>query len=229
MSFGKMQNSHVALVTGGARGIGLAIANALAASGVRVVTPAREELDLANPSSIDAYAEVVRAEGVDILVNNAGINPLSDIDTISSQDWSATLQVNLSAPLRLLQEVVPEMKNRKWGRVVNISSIFGVISRAKRGSYSSSKAGLLGLTRTAAVELAPYGILVNSVCPGYVETELTRQNNSPEALAQIAADIPLRRLAAPEEIAKVVAFLCHEDNSYITGQTILADGGLTCV
>ena len=128
----------------------------------------------------------------------------------------------------LLQGVAPGMKARGWGRVVNISSIFGVVTKERRGAYSAVKAGLNGLTRTAAVELAPFGVLVNSVCPGYVATDLTRQNNSPADLEKIAATIPAGRLAEPEEIARFVAWLCGEANTYLTGQTILVDGGFTC-
>jgi NAD(P)-dependent dehydrogenase (short-subunit alcohol dehydrogenase family) len=214
-------------VTGAARGIGQAVAERLAADGVEVLMPSRAELDLACPESISSYAASLPE--VDILVNNAGINPLAEIDEITWENWQQTLQVNLSAPFRLLQEIAPRMKARGWGRVVNVSSVFGVVAKARRGAYSAAKSGLNGLTRVAAIELGPHGILVNSICPGYVETELTRQNNSADALAEIAAGIPLRRLAQPAELAAAVAFLCSESNSYLTGQTLIVDGGFTCV
>ena len=218
---------RTALVTGAARGIGAAIASALRAQDVRVLDAGRSELDLSDAASIAGWL-ARHGGGVDILVNNAGINVLNGLEEIAPADWLAMVQVDLTAPLLLLQGVTPGMRARGWGRVVNISSIFGVVTRERRGAYSAVKAGLNGLTRTAAVELAPHGVLVNSVCPGYVATDLTRQNNSPADLAKIEATIPLGRLAEPEEIARFVAWLCSAANTYLTGQTILVDGGFTC-
>ena len=220
-------SQRTALVTGAARGIGAAIAEALRAQDVSVLQAGRADLDLSDAASINAW--LGRHGGaVDILVNNAGINVLNDIEAVTPEDWSAMVQVDLTAPLQLIQGIAPGMRARGWGRIVNISSIFGVVTRERRGAYSAVKAGLNGLTRTAAVELAPSGILVNSVCPGYVATDLTRQNNSPADIEKIEATIPLGRLAAPDEIARLVAWLCSEANTYLTGQTILVDGGFTC-
>jgi len=220
-------SQRTALVTGAARGIGAAIAEALRAQDVSVLQAGRADLDLSDAASINAW--LGRHGGaVDILVNNAGINVLNDIEAVTPEDWSAMVQVDLTAPLQLIQGIAPGMRARGWGRIVNISSIFGVVTRERRGAYSAVKAGLNGLTRTAAVELAPSGVLVNSVCPGYVATDLTRQNNSPADIEKIEATIPLGRLAAPDEIARLVAWLCSEANTYLTGQTILVDGGFTC-
>jgi 3-oxoacyl-[acyl-carrier protein] reductase len=160
-----------------------------------------------------------------VLVNNAGINPIEALGEISAENWAQTIQVNLTAPFLLIQGLAPGMTARGWGRVVNISSIWAAVSKAKRASYSAAKTGLIGLTRTSAIELAPHGVLVNAVCPGFVETELTRANNPPEALEVIRKTIPLGRLAQPEEIARFVAFLCSEQNTYLTGQSIVIDGG----
>jgi len=220
-------SQRTALVTGAARGIGAAIAEALRAQDVSVLQAGRADLDLSDAASINAW--LGRHGGaVDILVNNAGINVLNDIEAVTPEDWSAMVQVDLTAPLQLIQGIAPGMRARGWGRIVNVSSIFGVVTRERRGAYSAVKAGLNGLTRTAAVELAPSGVLVNSVCPGYVATDLTRQNNSPADIEKIEATIPLGRLAAPDEIARLVAWLCSEANTYLTGQTILVDGGFTC-
>ena len=139
------------------------------------------------------------------------------------------LQINVTAPRKLLQAVIGGMASRHWGRIVNISSVFGVVSRARRAAYSATKAAINGLTRSAAIELGPDGIIVNAVCPGYVETDLTYINNSQAEIDAIKQTIPLRRLAAPREIARLVAFLCSDSNSYLTGQTIIADGGFTCL
>jgi 3-oxoacyl-[acyl-carrier protein] reductase len=119
------------------------------------------------------------------------------------------------------------MVQNKWGRIVNISSIYSIISRKGRAAYSASKAGLNGFTRTAALEYAGEGILVNSVCPGFVDTDLTRQNNTREQLAELTNHVPLRKLGSPDEIANFVYFLGSEQNQFITGQTIPIDGGFT--
>lgn len=120
------------------------------------------------------------------------------------------------------------MQKNRFGRILNISSLWSIVSRVGRTSYAMSKAALNGMTRSLALELAPYNILVNAVAPGYVLTDLTRQNNSAVELDAIRKTIPLQRLAEPQEIANVVAFLCSEQNTYLTGQTIVVDGGFTC-
>jgi 3-oxoacyl-[acyl-carrier protein] reductase len=214
----------VALVTGGARGIGSAIACAFRAQGAVVITPSHAELDLASRSSMDAYLATL-VSPVDILVNNAGINVLADLEEINRETWDKMIQVDLTAPLEITQRLASGMKRRGWGRILNISSIFSLVTRERRGAYSAVKSGLNGLTRTMALELAPCGILVNALCPGYVETELTRANNSDEELLEIVRTIPLGRLATPADLAKVAVFLCSDDNAYVTGQTIVVDGG----
>lgn len=217
-----------ALVTGASRGIGAAIAAKLREEGAEVLAPPRGELDLSNNSSIDGYLAALR-QPVDIVVNNAGINPLGGITEVCACDLQAVLQVNLVAALRLVAGLAPRMKTRRYGRVVNLSSIFGgAVAKERRVAYSASKAGIVGLTKSLAVELAPFGILVNAVAPGYVNTELTRQNNPPRELEQIQRTIPVQRLAEAAEIAEVVAFLCSSKNSYMTGQTLFLDGGFTC-
>jgi 3-oxoacyl-[acyl-carrier protein] reductase len=218
-------------VTGGARGIGAVIVDEFRSRGINVLAPTRDELNLAQSDSIERYAQTCQQQGdrVDILVNNAGINIIEPLERVTPEAWASTLQVNLNAPFQLIQAFAPQMKERRWGRVVSISSIFGVVARAQRAAYSTTKSALAGLTRTAAIELGPHNVLVNCVAPGYVETALTRQNNSPEELQRIAGMIPLGRLAQPEEVAKFVAFLCSDDNTYITGQVLVADGGFTCV
>ena len=218
---------HTALVTGGSRGIGAAIADALREQGAEVLTPERAALDLSDSASIRQWL-TAQDGGIDIVVNNAGINVLDDLEAVTPENWAQMVQVNLTAPLQIIQGVAAGMKERRWGRIVNISSIFGVVTKERRGAYSMVKSGLNGLTRTAAVELAPFGILVNSVCPGYVATDMTRQNNPPDVIKQIEATIPAGRLAEPVEIARFVSWLCSEENTYLTGQTLLVDGGFTC-
>ena len=221
---------RTALITGASRGIGKAIAAELAAAGWNILVPSRAELDLSVPESVERYCAEIQAQAsVDALINNAGINVLNLVTDLQDDDWAAMLQVNVTAPRKLVQAVAGGMIRRRWGRIVNISSVFSIVSRAKRSAYSTTKAAINGFTRTAAIELGPDGILVNALCPGYVETDLTYINNSPADIEAIKQTIPLRRLAAPEEIARLVAFLCSDANTYITGQTIIADGGFTCL
>jgi len=223
-----MATGRTALVTGGARGIGAAIAAELAGRGFAVTTPTREEMDLANPASIDAYLAAHAERRVDVLVNNAGINVLKALPELDAGTWEAMLQTNLSAALRLTQAFAPGMQARGWGRILNVSTIFSLVTKERRAAYSMTKAALNALTRSAAVEFGPEGVLVNALCPGYVDTTLTRQNNAPADIAAIEVTIPLRRMATPVELARVAGFLCSEECSYLTGQTIVVDGGFTC-
>lgn len=220
--------TKIALVTGASQGIGQAIAKRLRREDIEVLTPPMEEMDLLSNISMDAYLARLK-EPVDILVNNAGINILGSGLEVSDETIKQMTQVNLLAPLRLVRAIAPGMVERKYGRIINISSIWGDITRSRRVTYSMTKSGLNGMTRTLAVELAPYNVLVNAVAPGYVNTELTKQNNSPADIEKIRNTIPLGRLAEPDEIAEVVAFLCSAKNTYITGQVIVADGGFICL
>lgn len=217
------------LLTGGARGIGAAMSARLVSEGYRVIAPPRSVLDLASPASIDAYLAHHASDSVDILVNNAGINTLRSIPEIDAKTWGEMLQVNLSSALRLTQEIAPAMAERGWGRILNVVSIFALVTRERRAAYSMTKAALAALTRTAAVEFGPRGVIVNALAPGYVDTELTRRNNPPDAIAAIEASIPLRRMAQAKELAEVAAFLVSDANSYLTGQTVVVDGGFTCL
>jgi 3-oxoacyl-[acyl-carrier protein] reductase len=216
-----------ALITGAARGIGRAIAELFREQGAFVLDPDRQMLDLSSNDSIDTYCFTLDRP-VDIIVNNAGINPLGAADEFSDADLAETLQVNLVAPMRLIRALSPGMAQRGYGRIVNISSIWSGVAKPRRFVYATTKAGINGMTRALAVEMASTGVLVNAVAPGFVNTELTKKNNSAEAIQQIAGTIPAGRLAEPEEIAEVVAFLCSRRNSYVTGQTIFADGGFIC-
>jgi 3-oxoacyl-[acyl-carrier protein] reductase len=218
---------RTALVTGASRGIGLAIAQRFIELGATVLAPTRDELDLSSDNSVDGYLEALN-QSIDILVNNAGINPLADITELTDEDLHETLQVNLISPLRLTRGVAGGMVQRRYGRIANISSIWGSVSKPRRLAYAISKSGVNGMTRSLAVELSQYNILVNAVAPGFVNTELTKQNNTEEELREIAAMLPIRRLAEPSEIAELVTFLCSKRNSFVTGQVILADGGYSC-
>jgi 3-oxoacyl-[acyl-carrier protein] reductase len=220
--------ARTALVTGASRGIGLAIANLFRELGIEVLAPTRKELDLLSNNSVDNYIEELNRK-IDILVNNAGINPLASSTEVPDSDISDTLQVNLISPMRLIRGLLPSMINQKYGRIINISSVWSVVSKPGRIIYSISKSGLNGMTRAIAVEVAKYNILINAIAPGFVNTDLTRKNNSEEEIRNLENAIPIRRLAEPIEIAEIVAFLCSDKNSYITGQTIFIDGGYSCL
>jgi NAD(P)-dependent dehydrogenase (short-subunit alcohol dehydrogenase family) len=218
------QPSRVALVTGAGRGIGAAIADKFKERGLVVLTPSRDDLNLANCDSVKAWISNLDRP-VDILVNNAGVNPIAPLKDLSLEAWSDALAVNLTAAMLLTQHFGVAMCAAGWGRIVNVSSCYSMVAREGRVAYASSKAGLNGLTRSAALEFADSGVLVNSVCPGFVETDMTRQNNSPAQIAELAKQIPLGRLASPEEVARLVLFLASAENTYVTGQTIVVDGG----
>lgn len=219
---------RIALITGGARGIGAAIREELEARGTRVIAPSRAELDLGRKDSVEAWIAAHADLQIDILVNNAGVNHLKALPELDEATWAEMVQTNLSAGLRLVQAFAPGMAARGWGRILGISSIFSLVAKERRAAYSMTKAALNALTRSAAVEFGPGSVLVNALAPGYVDTALTRQNNSPEAIQAICATIPLGRMALAAELAKTAAFLVSEENTYLTGQVIVVDGGFTC-
>ncbi len=219
--------ARTALITGASRGIGAAIAARLKEEGYTLLTPVRSELNLFSAPSIRTFLTHHRHTPVDVIVNNAGINTPALIEETRSEDLEAIIAVNLTAPLRIIRGLASSMKARGYGRIVNISSIFGMVSKEKRAVYSATKAGIIGVTKALAIELAPWNILVNAVCPGYVDTEMTVRNVSPEERTRIEAAIPLGRFGRPEEIAHAVAFLVSDENTYITGETLVVDGGFT--
>ncbi|MDD3594276.1 MAG: SDR family NAD(P)-dependent oxidoreductase [Candidatus Gastranaerophilales bacterium] len=215
------------LITGASRGIGKATKELFEQKGFNVFAPARSEMDLASNDSIKAYMSAIGE--IDILINNGGINDLASIEEMTEEKISETLQVNLISQMRLIKLVTPSMKKNRYGRIVNIASIWCDFSKERRIMYSVSKAGVKGLTVAAAVELSQYNILVNALAPGFVNTELTAQNNTPEQIKILEEALPIKRMAQPEEIAKAIYFLAGEENTFITGQTIFIDGGFSCV
>lgn len=215
------------LVTGGSRGIGRAIVEQLKSEGYEVVSPSREEMDLNFLDSINKFIEKHLSTGFDCIVNNAGINDINNVENISEEELARTLAINLVAPIRLIKAFVPLMKRRGYGKIVNIGSIWGIVSKGGRLAYSATKHGIHGVTKTLAVELAPFDILVNTVSPGFTLTELTRKNNSEEQIMEICEEIPMKRMAEPKEIADIVCYLISDRNTYITGQMIAVDGGFT--
>jgi 3-oxoacyl-[acyl-carrier protein] reductase len=215
------------LVTGGSRGIGKDICKVFLEHGHTVLAPTRTDLDLLKRDSIARFIEKYKDYGIDSIINNAGINPLNPIDAIKESDLDECITVNLIAPALLVKGLIGHMKANKKGYIVNIGSVWGVVSKEKRAVYSMTKNGIHGLTNTLAVELGPFNILANTVCPGFTKTELTSKNVSEKEERELCTSVPLRRFAMPEEIAKLVYFLGSEQNTYITGQKIVIDGGFS--
>jgi len=231
-----------AVVTGGTRGIGHAIACRLIANGATVtITGTKEEpanlpesaaynaVDFSDRQATLDFAQRLRSTAPDILVNNAGINRNAPFADINLEVFEEIHQINVSAPLLLSQAVLGPMRESGWGRILNISSIWGKVSREGRAAYSASKFALDGITVALAAEVAPDGILCNCLAPGFVDTDLTRQTLGPEGIAKVVSQVPAGRLGTPEEIAEFAAWLVSPANSYVTGQNIAIDGGFTRV
>ena len=222
-----MMRTHTVLVTGGSRGIGAGIAESLRTGGWNVLVPERAEMDLSAPASIAGFLGSL-GQHVDGLVLCAGINYPAPIGELTTDDWHRINAVNTAASFALVSALCPSMASSGFGRVVGISSAYAARVRAGRAAYSASKAALEALIRSVAVEFAPFGVIANCVAPGFVDTELTRMNNSPEMIDVLLQRVPVGRLASPAEIGRAVAFLMAPENEYITGQTLAIDGGFKC-
>lgn len=215
-------------VTGGSRGIGKTMAAMFTAAGGKVIAPGRAELDLSDPKSIERFTTAHHDMAVDVFVHCAGVNELAGIGEIDQDLLSRVYEVNLFAPMMLLKAFHHHMKRQQWGRVLFISSLYGIVSKERRIAYSSSKNALTGLCKSMSIELGGDNILVNCVAPGYVLTDMTKKNLSEAELTEIKKNIPTHRLQTTEDIAHIAAFLCSDLNQSITGQLIAVDGGFTC-
>lgn len=239
-----------ALITGATQGIGKSVADIFHKAGANLILTGTKmteiqtlndenrlrgisniryfQLDLASAESTEDFlAKLEQYTQIDICVNNAGINIVNEFDSTTEQDFDLINLVNLKGPYKLLKAVTPLMVKNQYGRIVNVASIWSVVTRKGRSLYTTSKHGLVGLTKTLSVELASQNVLVNAVSPGFTLTELTKRTNATAELKSISSTIPIGRMADPDEIANLIVYLCSDLNTYITGQNITIDGGYT--
>ena len=239
-----MQNK-IALVTGATRGIGRAIAEELASKGAFVIGTATSEkgadtisaylgdkgkglvLNVADKESIDAVLEQIKEQfgDIDILVNNAGITRDKLVLNMDEKDFDAVIGVNLKGTFNMIKHTYKHFMKKRYGRIVSTSSVVGIMGNAGQANYSASKAGIIGMTKSVAKELAGRGVTVNAVAPGYIGTDMTNAL-SDKVKDAMKAQIPAKRIGTPEDVANVVAFLCSDDAAYVTGEVIKVDGGL---
>jgi 3-oxoacyl-[acyl-carrier protein] reductase len=239
---------QAALVTGASRGLGRAIAQALAAQGASIAAVARSEdalkdtlesirsgggtaeafpVDVAESDAVDAVVDKAstRFGKIDVLVNNAGVTRDGLLMRMKTEDWDTVINTNLKGAFHFTRPVGRIMVKQRSGRIINISSVIGLMGNAGQANYAASKAGLIGFSKSVAREFASRGITCNVVCPGFIETDMTK-DLSDELKKKLLEKIPLQRLGQPDDIAGVVAFLCSPAASYITGQIITVDGGM---
>ena len=245
-------NNKTALITGATRGIGKSIAECFYNAGANLILTGtkQEEVDRLNeknlrlgiqnihylqadfsdPVSTAVFLDKLNGfKKIDICVNNAGVNRINDFMDTSIEDLNWINNINLNVPYKILKIVGSKMLENNYGRIINVASIWSVVTRPGRSMYTLSKNALVGLTKTLAVEWASNNIMVNAVSPGFTLTELTRTTNTQEQLEAIEKIIPVKRMAEPVEIARVITFLCSDFNTYLTGQNITIDGGFANV
>jgi 3-oxoacyl-[acyl-carrier protein] reductase len=189
-----------------------------------VFAPQKSELDLSDVDSIDNY---FRNNGTDfdVVIYCAGRNNPNSIEDTNFTDHLLTQNVNINSFYKVMQNIIPSLKKQKSGYVLGISSLYGSVSRDQRSSYAMSKHSMNGFIQTLALELGSYNVLSNTLSPGFVDTKMTRQNNSEDQIKMLKSKVPLGKFASPEDIAEVAYFLCSKNNKYISGQDIVVDGG----
>jgi 3-oxoacyl-[acyl-carrier protein] reductase len=242
------QKKKTAVVTGASRGIGKAIALELASEGYRILCVSRSlesskgvveqiaaeggeakgyAVDVSDAEAVKAAcAEMLKEWGaIEILVNNAGITRDGLLIRMSDEDWQQVIQTNLTSCFTWTRELIRPMARARWGRVINIASVIGLIGNAGQTNYAAAKAGIIGMTKSIAKEFAPRNITANVVAPGFIETDMTGVLGD-EVKEQILKSVPMKRMGKPEDISKVVKFIASDDSEYITGQVFTVDGGM---
>ena len=228
-------NKKKVLVTGGTRGIGKSIFELFKKNGYDVYITGTSlskipnekyyQVDFSNSESFEKFIFDISSKKFDILINNVGTNIIKNQSDVSIVEWSKMIDVNLKSIYFISQSILKNMPS--GGKIINISSIFGVVSKELRSLYSTTKFGINGLTKSLSLEYAYKNILINSISPGFTNTELTSKSLTEEQSSELKKQVPLNRFAEPNEIAELVFFLSSEKNSYITGQNIIIDGGFT--
>ena len=226
------------LVTGASSGIGKFIAYSFYKLGGNVIGTSTTQsskkknfliykVNFLKKEEFEKFCSFIKSKKIDILINNAGINKIEKINNLNIKDYNDILFVNLKVPTILTKIISQNMIKKKSGKIINISSIFGSVSKSQRSAYSSSKFGLIGFTKSTSLDLAKYNILVNSVSPGFIDTKLTRKILKKKGINKMSRKIPLNRLGNVKEISSLINFLSSKYNTYITGQNMIIDGGFT--
>lgn len=234
--------NKIVLITGGEGGLGKSICNKFLQLGAKVIVTTTKKrlikkrtkkkfymyLDFNNKNTIQEFLNnLKKITKIDILINNAGINRLSYINEIDEKYLDEIYKVNLRGPILMIKQISKIMMKRRSGKIVNISSIFGIVGKSGRSLYSATKFGLVGLTKSTALDLAEYNILVNSVSPGVINTGLTKKILTSKEAKKMKKEIPLMKFGEASDVSHLVCFLCSSLNNYITGQNFVVDGGYT--
>ena len=231
-------NNQNILITGGTKGIGEKLVKDFKLNGGNVWFTGRDPsvkdenyfcVDFNNETEMSDFIDNIAKIDFDVLINNAGTNKIGNIEKYKLSDYERIINLNLVSCFRITKAVIPNMKKKNYGRIINITSISSEISMPLRSAYCSSKFGLLGLTKASAVELAENNILINSIGPGVTSTELTVSVLGENKMKEIASNVPMKRLGTVEDISNVVMFISSSKNTYMVGQNLIIDGGYTCI